>query len=40
MRVWPCAVDMVAVQKAIEELRPRLASVVANGGSAIKQCYG
>ena len=40
MRVWLRTVDMVAVRKAIEQFRTRLASVVANGGGAIEHYYG
>ena len=40
MRVWLRAIDMVAIRKATEEFRPRLASVVANRRGAIKQIYG
>lgn len=38
--VWLRAVDMLAVRKAIEQFRPRLACVVENKGGPIKQYYG
>ena len=37
--VWPRAADMVVVQKAIEQFRPRLASAAASGGGTISQYY-
>ena len=40
MRVWLRTVDMVAVRKAIEQFRTRLASVAANGGDAIEHYDG
>ena len=37
--VWPRAADMVVVQKAIEQFRPRLASAAASWGSTNSQYY-